>query len=395
MKLVRSHNIPLLSILGACVFGLGLFFTSTLSSIGIFLYIYFSVMIPLLVIFSTLNVKSIYSYAIVRYSERNLFLTIILFLFICFYIYSIVSYIGINDLSIESILSIANKITHLRYLSEESPFNFTLHLLGLFVYPIFIYIIFTEARTKSRYKKIDLIVTYATLFSIFFIPFIMGSKSMLVLLVILFFISKILKKQSCILSNIKFFMGVFFSIVLAFMIMIFLHYNRVSDGVDFLFIVEKVIMEYFLAPAILFTKWVEYFDINILPQDFGYNTFLGVAKYLIHTETTRSNFISFDIGDTTYISNVYTGYKWVLLDFGIIFSSIFFAVIYYLLIVSVRSFYASYSILKLTLIVALAIYILFLPFGSVYKYLTNYFTLFGFLLIYLGEFMNKIRVVKK
>jgi oligosaccharide repeat unit polymerase len=309
--------------------------------------------------------------------ERNIFISIFFLSIVLFLNYKL--YVFANSLaSINSVTEITRVITVNRYSEDIVAYDIYTRLSFFFVYPSFIYFIVTSY--SGRYRLFDSLIRLLTFIFMILLPFMTGSKAMVVSYLIIILACYLMFEKNNIVFSLSLIYKFIFTIFIVFVVIAFVHQNR-TNGMELSLVFEKIILGYIISPFLLFLDW---FDTScniecLYPNDYGKNTFMGISKYFIPIETTRSDHSSVFFNDEYIYSNVYTAFRWLITDFGILLSIIFmFFIGFFTTFISYLYLKKFRSPLLFTILLALACFLLFSFFGSFYKYLTNFSILLVF-----------------
>lgn len=185
--------------------------------------------------------------------------------------------------------------------------------------------IFFMDRLLMKKKKVYLYILPSALLVIQ--SLLTGTKSITILILVYILSSILIIINYYQLKKIplKFFSTIFTSFFLLFFISVLVHFFRTHGNMTFVKILHKILSSYFVIPFFALTDWVQQNDI-LFPQTPGYNVFEGISYYLTHESKTGVFYYIFIFGEL-YQTNVYTAYRSIIEDFGLIVSPIIFNMI--------------------------------------------------------------------
>jgi len=379
-RIAYYHNITLLiclaNILVCIIFAL----SSNSIQIGLIYFFICGVIIPGLAILITSSHSKegnlIPPQIIFSIMYRNSFALTIL-IFMCFLNFH---FLVIKFGDYGNILGIANNLSRARFSGEAEIFTGFGRVTNLFVNISIAYLAFTNSQKKNVLSRFLSIFLY---FLIIFTIIVTASKAAVTFLMSALVLSYFKTYNRVIIKDGSTFLVFSFFILLAVFLAILIHFNRTNEGVDFMLIFYRIFTNYFFAPPGLFINYMNdfiSFDSNLY---FGQKTFMGIFKQFMEVAETRSVNSEYLFFGTQYSSNVYTGYRWLIEDYGILFSPIILLFMYIFFIHSAMIASRRSDIISLSMYYLLGMYILFLHFGSFYKFSGNIFSLIGILLIFL------------
>ncbi|MDA8599993.1 oligosaccharide repeat unit polymerase [Burkholderiaceae bacterium] len=318
---------------------------------------------------------------------------VILLLYIYVLNYSIyTSIISLTDN--DGSVTIARVYTENRYDdTTESLLTLTDRILLLFYYPSLILLMNTGVATTGRFRAIMIAGRCCAWFGLGFTPLMLGAKSIVITWLSIYILTNVLHRNRLLLFDMPKILKLFIVLILALCFAVYIHLNRAA-GIDLNDLIEKLLYSYVLAPYILFVQWFDTIcDYScIFPRSSGFYTFQGIAKLFTDIESTRSEAGYFSLGDSAYRSNVYTAFRWLIMDFGILGAIFFMVGLFSLLFFSVKRLSRKTGKLYLALFYLIGVFILFSLFGSFYKYTSNYFIIFGCLFLSLHGSTSRLRL---
>ena len=318
---------------------------------------------------------------------------IILLLYISGLNYSIYTSI-VSSADFDSSLTIARIYTANRLDdTTDSLLTLTDRILLLFYYPSSILLMNTGVATTGRIRAIITIGRFFVWLGLGLTPLMLGAKSTVIILLSIYILTDLAKGNRFLLFDRSKIVKLFIIVILALCFALYSHLNR-GAGINLNELIEKLLYSYVLAPYILFVQWFDTIcDYScIFPSSGGFYTFQGIAKLFTDIESTRSEARYFSLGDSAYRSNVYTAFRWLIMDFGILGAILFMVGLFSLLFFSVKRLSRKTGKLYLALFYLIGVFMLFSLFGSFYKYTSNYFIIFGCLFLSLHGSTSRLRL---
>lgn len=199
---------------------------------------------------------------------------------------------------------------------------------------------------------------------------ILGTKSIVIMVMIYFISGLIISINYHGIKRINRRISISIITIFAFLLLSVLtvHYIRTQGNISILDIVMKIITSYFAVPFFALIDWMNK-DMTLLPNYFGGKIFQGFVSIFSEGHET-GEFFFMNINGTDYQTNVYTAYKQILEDFGLILSPLIFIGVMFFTIFCQRKIHNK-KITFIPIFLFISNFLLFSFVASVYFFLTN------------------------